>query len=68
MASPLRGEKSNPFFSLVKDWVNSSQVDDIAGLNCSAEVTNRSSSINIDDTDARSPNDLLKKSPIPEHT
>ena len=22
VASPLRGEKSNPFFSLVKDWVN----------------------------------------------
>jgi hypothetical protein len=59
--------KTNPFFSSVKDWVNSGQVDDIAGLNCSAEVTNRSRSINIGDTDARSPNDL-KKSPIPEHT
>ena len=23
VASPLRGEKSNPFFSSVKDWVNS---------------------------------------------
>ena len=22
VASPLRGEKSNPFFSSVKDWVN----------------------------------------------
>ena len=50
---------SNPSFSSVKDWVNSSQVDDSAGLNCSAEVTNRSRSINIDDTDARSPKDLL---------
>ena len=26
VASPLRGEKSNPFFSSVKDWVNASKM------------------------------------------
>ena len=35
-------EDSKKNWELVKDWVNSSQVDDIDGLNCSAEVTNRS--------------------------
>ena len=28
VASPLRGEKSNPFFSSVKDWVNYIELSD----------------------------------------
>ena len=40
VASPLRGEKSNPFFSSVKDWVNFTIIKSVQFFPLSGEATN----------------------------